>query len=127
MKGQKWVIYASMQRLTAQAFEVIWPLIGQAEFLWMIVTFVFTIIGVVLAPAKAPADRNITASAADSVIVFRVLVIWCSPVWGSCVELESNLGGGNGTRAEWDVHPAFMFGNGCCRASIAIGSHVTVR
>ncbi len=93
-----------------QAFEVIWPLIGQTEFLWMIVTFVFTIIGVVLAPAKAPADRNITASVADSVIVFRVLVILCSPVWGSCVELGSNLGGDCGTAAEWCVHVAFMFG-----------------
>ncbi len=98
-----------MQRKTAQAFEVIWPFTGHAEFLWMIVTFVFTIIGLLLAPAKAPADRNITASAADSVIVFRVLVIWCSPVWGSCVELESNLGGGSGTPAEWVVHLAFMF------------------
>ena len=99
-----------MQRLTAQAFEVIWLLMGQAEFLWMIVTFVFTIIGALLAPAKAPADRNITARAADSVIVFRVLVIWCSPIWGSCVELGSNLGGRRGIHAEWAVHLAFMFG-----------------
>jgi hypothetical protein len=97
-----------MQRLIAQAFEVIWLLMGQAEFLWMIVTFVITIMGLVLAPAKAPADRNMTARVAVSVIVFRVLVIWCSPVWGSCVELGSNLGGGAGTGPEWHVHVTFM-------------------
>ena len=99
-----------MHRLTAQAFEVIWLLMGQTEFLWMIVTFVFTIIGALFAPAKAPADRNITASVATNVIVFRVLVIWCSPIWGSCVELESNLAGWDGTPAEWGVHLALMFG-----------------
>ena len=79
-KGRNGIGYAAMQRLAAQALTDIWPFMGQTEFLWMIVTFVFTIISlVVLAPANAPADRNITARAADSVIVFRVFVILCSP------------------------------------------------
>jgi hypothetical protein len=72
-----------MQRNTAHTFDETWPLIGHCEFLWMIVTLVFTIMGADdVAPAKAPADRNIAAKAADSVRVFKVFVILLSRLWG---------------------------------------------
>jgi hypothetical protein len=71
--------YAAMQRWTAQASEVIWPLSGQNEFLWMIVTLVFASSGTDFgAPAKAPAVRNSAAKAADSVRVFSGFVILLS-------------------------------------------------
>jgi hypothetical protein len=45
----------------------------------MIVTFAVTIMGAFEeAPAKAPADRNIAARAAESVRVFKVFVILLS-------------------------------------------------
>jgi hypothetical protein len=68
-----------MQRALVHTSTTTLALYGQAEFLWMIVTLVFTINregeG---APAKAPADRNITAKAVESVRVFKVFVILLS-------------------------------------------------
>jgi hypothetical protein len=67
---------------------------GQFEFLWMTVMLVFTA-GVAMwpAPAKAPADRNMPASAMDSVIVFKVFVMVFLPVGDESVELEMTLEG----------------------------------
>ena len=68
-----------MQRFTAQTLDVIWPLMGRIEFLWIIVTFAFTILGAITgAPAKAPADKNSAAKAAESVKVFSGFVILLS-------------------------------------------------
>jgi hypothetical protein len=70
--------------------EVIWPFMGQTEFLWMIVTLVLTIRpGALLAPAKAPADKNMAANAADSVIVFRVFVMVLSR-WDHALNLRAD-------------------------------------
>ncbi len=78
-----------MQRVLTQGKTVTWLLKGQLEFLWIIVTFAFTVIDWgEEAPAKAPADKNITASAAESVRVFRDFVILLSRLGGHALNLR---------------------------------------
>jgi hypothetical protein len=80
-----------MQRDLVQGGNTTAALNGQLEFLWMIVTFVLTIVGFgEEAPAKAPADRNIAAKAAESVRVLKDFVILLSRCWDHALNLRAD-------------------------------------